>query len=254
MRTYISNDVLEQAGGKNMKRKHCCLFLIAAWIAVSAPQLLADVKSAETIDFSDAKMIIEFNSTDEDIGVQVFLDAEGWKRVSIQKPNGDTIFEVAASKSLKSQGLTELFFESEEPGLDEIPLSTFLARFPEGEYKFFGRTIEGDRLIGSAILTHNIPDGPEIISPEKGDVLDPKKVTIRWEPVTTPPGIVIAGYQVIVEGDRPLRQFTIDLPADATSVKVPSNFLESGKKYKFEVLAKEVGGNQTISETTFRTE
>lgn len=238
-------------------RRNCCLFLIAAGLVIvlfSAPQLLAEVKAADRIEFSDAKIIIEFNSTDEDIGIQVFLDAEGWKRVSIQNPNGNTIFEVDGSRNLKRQGLTELFFESEEPGLDEVPLSQFLARFPAGEYKFFGSTIEGDRLIGSAILTHNIPDGPEIVSPEKGDVLDPKKVTIRWEPVTTPAGITIAGYQVIVEGDRPLRTFQIDLPADTTSVKVPSNFLESGQKYKFEILAKEAGGNQTISEATFRTE
>ncbi|MCI0606710.1 fibronectin type III domain-containing protein [bacterium] len=226
-----------------------CLLVVGMLIALTALELFA-----EEIPFSDVRIIIEFNSTDEDIGIQVFLDAEGWKKVSIQNPGGNTVFEVVGSKNIRRQGLTELFFESEEPGLDEVPLSQFLARFPEGEYKFFGSTNEGDELVGTATLTHNIPDGPEIVSPEKGDVLDPKKVTIRWEPVTTPAGIVIAGYQVIVEGDRPLRHFQIDLPADATSVKVPSNFLESGQKYKFEVLAKEIGGNQTISERKFRTE
>jgi hypothetical protein len=37
-------------------------------------------------------------------------------------------------------------------------------------------------------------------------------------------------------------------------VKIPPEFLQSGKQYKFEVLAKEVGGNQTITEWSFRTQ
>ena len=226
------------------------IFLLVVMVIIAPAYLKL---CAEDIPFGDAKIIIEFNSTDEDIGVQIFLDAEGWKRVSIVAPNGVTIFEAQGLSKLKKQGLTELFFESEEPSLDEVPLAEFLARFPEGEYQFVGTTTEGDRLVGTATFTHNIPDGPSIVLPEKRAVLDPNKVVIQWDPVTTPAGIVIAGYQVIVEGDNPLRTFSIDLQATATRVKVPNGFLESGKRYKFEILAKEIGGNQTITERTFKT-
>ena len=227
------------------------LFLIT-FLTVAC--LSAEENTGAQIPFSQNRMIIEFNSTDEDIGVQIFLDAEGWKNVRIVGPDGQEIFEVFARGKLRKQGMTELFFESEEPSLDELPLSEFLARFPEGEYKFFGSTTEGERLIGSAIFTHNIPEGPAILAPQEDSEVDPKNVVVRWEPVTTPAGIVIAGYQVIVEGDNPLRSFTVDLPANATKVKVPSAFLRAGTDYKVEVLAKEAGGNQTISELEFSTE
>ncbi|HJZ10603.1 MAG TPA: hypothetical protein VJ521_00535, partial [Acidobacteriota bacterium] len=158
------------------------IFLLVVMVIIAPAYLKL---CAEDIPFGDAKIIIEFNSTDEDIGVQIFLDAEGWKRVSIVAPNGVTIFEAQGLSKLKKQGLTELFFESEEPSLDEVPLAEFLARFPEGEYQFVGTTTEGDRLVGTATFTHNIPDGPSIVLPEKRAVLDPNKVVIQWDPVTT---------------------------------------------------------------------
>jgi hypothetical protein len=65
--------------------------------------------------------------------------------------------------------------------------------------------------------------------------------------------VKIVGYQVIVEradNDRlgtAIRIFDVKLP-NVTEVTVPPEFLESGKEYKFEVLAIEAGGNQSITE------
>jgi Fibronectin type III domain len=92
------------------------------------------------------------------------------------------------------------------------------------------------------------------VSPARNAKIPLNKAIIQWDPVTTPVGIQIAGYQVIIEKGNPIRTFQIDLPPTATSLKVPPEFLQSGKQYKFEVLAKEVGGNQTITEWSFRTE
>jgi hypothetical protein len=47
--------------------------------------------------------------------------------------------------------------------------------------------------------------------------------------------------------------FSVDLPSTDTSVTVPSEFLEPGTDYKFEVLAVADNNNQTIHEGTFST-
>ena len=76
---------------------------------------------------------------------------------------------------------------------------------------------------------------------------------IRWDPVTTPAGVTIVGYHVVVEREDPSRAFRVDMPATATSVTVPAEFMEAGTEYKVEVLSIEESGNQTITEVEFET-
>ena len=163
---------------------------------------------------------------------------------------------------MRRQGLTELFFESSEPSLRDVPLTEFLARFPQGTYGFEGVTVDGIELEGTAALSHVIPAGPEIVSPvsENGEppFEDPDRLVIEWKRVTQTidgsQSLEIVGYQVIVEQLDPLRIFSIDLPASATSVRVPPGFLvQPDTLHKFEVLAIERGGNQTITEGEFLT-
>ena len=234
---------------KFMLRTFPRLLLLFALIllTVGSTQLFA-----QTIPFSDAKIRIEFNSTDQDIGIQVFLDADAWGKIKILAPDGK-LFAVRGKGNLGGLGLTELFFESEEPELSELPLAAFLALFPAGEYKFSGKTVDGEKLESVAVLTHNIPDGPVITSPTPNQVVDPSNTVIEWQSVTTPAGIEIVGYQVILEQDDPLRTFSIDLPATANSLRIPSKFFADGALYKVEVLAIELSGNQTISEVPFST-
>ena len=83
-------------------------------------------------------------------------------------------------------------------------------------------------------------------------------VTVMWESVTTQfedcgelldGEIEIVGYQVIVEQEDPLlRVFSADVTFDVTSIVIPASFMLPGADYKFEVLAIEESGNQTLSE------
>jgi hypothetical protein len=229
-------------------------YLLTIFLILLAYQPLKATDAKPHAEFEDTRMRIEFNSTDQDVGVQVNLDADAWKRIKIISPTGQTIFSVEGQGRLRNLGMSELFFESEEPTLDELSFSELFARFPEGNYQFIGTTVDGEEFTGTAVFTHNVPDGPHIISPKKSDVLDPDHVVIHWDPVTTPAGIQIFRYQVIIEtGNKPPRTFQVDLPSNVTTVKVPIGFLLSGKKYKFEVLAIEKGGNQTISVGGFNT-
>lgn len=215
----------------------------------------APESQAAQIPLGAARIIIEFNSTAQDVGVQVFLDGEPWKSMEIVAPDDRKIYSVKGKGSVRKLGSTELFFESEEPSLIDLPLDEFLTLFPEGTYQFSGKSAEGrDELVGSATFTHNIPDGPVIVSPQAGGVVDLNDAVIDWNPVTTPAGIQIVQYQVIVEGGTPQRAFSVFVLASTSSVKVPPEFLEPNTAYLFEVLAIEVGGNQTISEGSFSTE
>ncbi|HJZ11558.1 MAG TPA: hypothetical protein VJ521_05385 [Acidobacteriota bacterium] len=204
--------------------------------------------------FAEARIIFEVNATDGDAGIQVFLDAEPWKLVTITGPTGQ-IFEVEAKGTLQGFGLTELFSESNEPPFETVPLQDVLDLFPAGKYEFKGTTVKGTDLKTSVTLSHTLPCGPVILSPA---ILPAGAATIEWAAVTNEldhatgecgvlTDLEIAGYQVIV-GD-----FQVTLPAEATSVTVPPQFLEPNTLYLFEVLAIEANGNQTITESSFTT-
>lgn len=197
-------------------------------------------------------MIIEVNSTDRDAGIQVFLDGEPWKSMRITRPGGARILKVKAKGRLKGFGLTELFSESNEPEFGELPLRKFKKRFPEGKYTFVGRTVEGQALRGKAKLSHDIPKGPDITFPTAGSEVPADNLVASWEPAPESRRIDVVGYRAIVEREHPLRVFSVDLPASTTSVTIPPEFLQSGKKHKLELQAIEKSGNQTISELEFR--
>jgi len=217
------------------------------------------------VPISVASIIIETNATDGDSGIQIFVDGEGWDLLDIMSPDGTTLVDILAESSVGVQGINELFFESAEPSFDELPLDQFLARFPEGEYKIIGVTTEGDELVGTATLTHILPCGAEIKTPEEDEEVDPDDTVIAWDEVTEefdPDGecndsaeLEIVSYQVIVirEDEEPELEFTVTLPPDVTSITVPSEFLLPGTEYKFEILAKEASGNQTLVESSFTT-
>jgi hypothetical protein len=219
-------------------------------------------RASATMPFADVKILIEHNATAEDTGFQVFLDGEPWNRLEIEGPGGD-VLEVKARGNLKKLGLTEFFFETNEPENAEVPIEELLAQFPEGEYLFEGRSIDGIKLTGTATLTHTIPKGPVILSPTEGEVVDPNDTVIQWEKVEesiTGGPVEIVSYEVIITKpvDPPPPGFSkpeldVHVSAETTSLNVPPQFFEPATEYEFEVLALEVGGNQTISAGTFST-
>lgn len=221
-------------------------------IAMAVPTFsVAGPRSKKTHSpFEAAKIIIEFNATDQDAGIQLFLDAEAWKSVTILDPNGRKIFDVNPKGALKTLGGSELFVESDEPALADVPLEDLFAQFPEGTYKFIGKSPDGANLESTATLSHKIPDGPSIVSP---GTLDPAHAVIAWNPVTTPAGIDIVGYEVVIEHDD-FHVFDVKVPGTTTSVTVPPEFLQPDTEYVFEVLAIDKGGNQTITSTSFVTQ
>lgn len=234
------------------------------WAAVSAAMIVLIMAAAtaawgKEVAIKDARLKIELNATDEDAGVQVFLDADPWKSMAIFDPDGRLVFRSVTRGRFGKQGGTELFLESAEPNFSELTLEKFLERFPEGTYEFEGVGLKGEELEGEAIFTHNIPDGPVLVSPAEDAEVDPDNLVVEWGSVGAANGSPIIGYQVIVvkpdTGIRALPKITLDvmMPPTATSMAVPPGFLLPASEYEWEVLAIEQGGNQTLSVGHFRT-
>ena len=157
------------------------------------------------------------------------------------------------------QGATELFMESGEPSLDVVPLDVFLGRFPAGDYGILGRGVKGEKFVGVARFTHNIPAGPVLVSPVENATVDSTRLVVSWQPVGPANGSPIVGYQVLIvksaTGLPGLPKITLDvtMPPGATSLDVPPGFLLPGSSYTWEILAIESGGNQTLSVGHFQT-
>ena len=240
-------------------------FLVPA-VLLSAAAVYAGSGSMAAPPLKDAKLNIEHNATDKDTGFQGFIDSEGWRRLDVRGPAGQVLaFE--ARGSLAKLGLTELFFETVEPANADVPVEAMLAKLPEGNYTIAGPSQENGksagRTAGIALLTHDIPAGPKLVSPAEGAKVPVRGVVARWRPVSktiTGEPVKIIAYQLIIEKDvAPHRHMigkfglSMYVPPSVTSIAVPNGFLEPGTKYTWEVLAIERSGNQTLSSGEFRT-
>jgi len=235
-----------------MPRRRLILGLL---LLIAVPAACSGTAGAgpKPVEFSDARLKVEINATDGDAGLQIFLDGEAWNQVELVDPEGNAMLDVDVTGRVEDFGLTELFSESSEPPFETFPLEQFKVLFPEGTYTFRGTSIGGVPMFGTAALSHDFPDGPEIVAPAADSRVPADRVVVEWAPVTTPVGIDIASYQVLVVQEEPvLRVFSADLPATATRLSVPAEFVLPRTEYKVEVLAIEAGGNQTLTELTFR--
>jgi hypothetical protein len=218
------------------------------------------------VPLKDAKLNIEHNATDKDTGFQGFIDSEGWRRLDVSGPNG-RVLRFEGRGKLAKLGVTELFFETVEPANADVPIRRMLAKLPEGKYKISGPSMENGksagRTAGTAWLTHDIPAGPRLVSPAEDATVPVQGVVARWEPVSktiTGKPVTIIAYQLIVEKDVEPHPHMIGklglsmyLPRTVTSIAVPDGFLQARTAYKWEVLAIERSGNQTLSSGSFRT-
>jgi hypothetical protein len=197
--------------------------------------------------FEDARLEIEFNATDRDAGVQVFADAEEWRRFRIFGPDGHTILDLGTRGVLRDLGLSELFSESSEPPFTELPFTEFKKLFPAGNYRFEGVTIDGRRLRSTVPFSHRLTRAPQFVSPLDGGTLPADHAVIRWKPVG---GAV--DYEVIVtNSEDESKVLDMTVPASDTRITVPPEFLDRGVEYLIEVHASAANGNRVFTEVGF---
>ena len=144
------------------------------------------VEEEETEGLKAAKILIEHNSTDEDTGFQGFADGDAYNRLTITDPDNVDIVIITSAGGLFDFGLAELFFETSEPENADVPIVDVLSRLPEGTYTFTADIVGGDESTLTATLSHDVPEGPVLTSPEnEAEDVDPNNVIVSWEPVTT---------------------------------------------------------------------
>jgi hypothetical protein len=248
----------ESGKEKDMKYAIRILSVVAAAGLVTGLTLSSGVEASPKkkleVELDEANVFIEWNSTDTDFGIQFFWDCDGFTRMSVTNADGKKAIDVKTKKNVKDQGLTEGFFESVEPPASELSMEDFLDRFPEGEWEFKGKGIDGDLLVREADFTHTLPGPPQNLSPAEDDVVSHEGFFASFDPVTEDSegnAIDIELYVVVVEkeDDDPILQtYEVILRPSQTSVWVPEAFLEPDTEYKLEVIAQEESGNRTITE------
>jgi hypothetical protein len=237
--------------------------LAALALLAATPAALAQANDDEDeleIPFDEAELFFELNDTDGDLGIHAVIDGEDWRSLFIEGPNEKLMLAVRARGMLRKQGLTELLFESAEPGFDDLAPEEFFERFPEGTYEIEALTLEGEELESEIEISHVMPAPPEITNPPTASCDDPvvvvPPVTLEWEEVVgSHPDIGTPGQPVEVERyevalEREDLELFVELTDDITSFEVPPLFLTPGET-KFEVLVKAENGNRTAVEYCF---
>ena len=191
--------------------------------------------------FEDAEVFFEFNTTDDDLGLQLFIDNPGWKRLSLRDVDGDNNLDIKASGPLGALGLTELRFESSEPSPEGV-----LASFPPGDYSVRGKTVDGQKLLSIVEVSHDFLD-PAIITPEDGDIVDPGNVVVTWEADGA------ESVEIIIEDDEEENIISILVSESEGELTMPPEYFEEGTEYKLEVISTAENGNKTIIENEFMT-
>jgi hypothetical protein len=229
------------------------------------------------LPFDEAQLYLELNHTDGDLGIHGLIDGDAWKSLEIEGPNERLLMNVWIRNNLRRQGLTEFFFESDEPSFDELSPAAFLKRFPEGIYEVEGITLEGEELEAELRLSHVLAGPPGGIkvngknSAVNCDAALPvvsEPVTLDWNAVTRSHptigrpnvNVTVLSYEVVGEIEREGQNpevlvFSALLPRNATIFEFPEHFtgLADGEM-KFEIVTKLTNGNQTAVESCFEIE
>lgn len=206
------------------------------------PALLACAGSATAEEFEDAAIRLERNVTDDDAEAVLFVKTEesGLASLLVVAPDGRRIANLT-SRNRRNLGAREVLLESPEPAPAPV-----LAAYPEGTYRFIGRTFDGDEIRAEAELSHDFPPAASLTFPADGGSAPAAGLAIEWEPV---PGV--AGYFLEVEEEESETALEVELPASATSFTPSADWLVPGLVYVIGIGTIGENGNRTFIETTF---
>jgi hypothetical protein len=240
---------------------------VTAALLVGAAALVPDARAQRPQRFSEAELFFELNDTDGDLGIHASIDGEPWTDLEIEGPGDRKLLDIFSRGQLRTQALTQLFFESAEPSFDDLNPADFFRRFPEGRYEIEGRAQGGGTIESTAVLSHVLAAPPENIlvsgapAAESCDT-EPlptvsAPVMIDWDPVTgshpeigKQGPIKVSRYQLFVEGEGV--NLGLDLSPTVTEFEIPMGLTNLGKEFKFEIIVRTTTGNNTAVESCFR--
>jgi hypothetical protein len=198
-------------------------------------------------EFDTASIHVEKNATDDDteIVIEAVGGDDGLCQFRVYAPDGRPIgFFHTVDRS--TGGQREFLIESPEPPGDAI-----LALYPEGTYRFRGRTCDGERFESTTELSHDLPAPAVIISPEADSEVDASNgIVIAWSAV---PGVAEYLLELENESADPEQSLSLNLPPDATQFEVPASWVARGADYQVGVATVAPNGNVVFTEIEFAT-
>jgi hypothetical protein len=217
------------------------IFLTLA-LALALSALLACVGPLQAGEFETAWIRLERNVVDDDAEAVMLVKTEegGLTNLLIIAPDGRRIARFE-SRNPRNLGARELLLESPEPRLGPV-----LRAYPEGTYRFVGKTFGGEELTGEAELSHLFADPPTVTFPADGATVPADGLVLQWEPVAG-----AAGYFLELEQEDLEIALVVDLPASAISFSPPDGWLIPGSEYVLGLGSIGETGNRTFIETTF---
>jgi len=242
------------------------LRLLAIPLALGSLAAALSARQGPTPQFAVAELFFELNDTDGDLGIHSAIDGGTWTSLDVEGPRDRVLLGIVSKGSLRSQGLTQLAFESAEPNFEELDPAAFFQRFPEGLYEISAVAQGGGTFVSKVKLSHvmaapaeatvsGLPTAEDCDAADLPEVVGP--VVIDWEPVTeSHPDIGNAGqvkisrYQFFVE--QGAIKLSLDLPPTVTEFEIPTSITDLGGVFKFEIIARTSTGNNTAVENCFR--
>ena len=188
--------------------------LIATLPCVAVPVAEA-ARPDPTGPFDIAEIHVEKNATDDDteIVIEAVGGDDGLCQFRVYAPDGRPIVHFN-SVDRSTGGQREFVIESPEPPGDAI-----LAGYPEGLYRFRGRTCEGERFDSADPLSHDLPAAVVITSPAADSEVDASNgIVIEWSPV---PGVAEFILELENESADPEQSLSLNLPAETTHLEDP---------------------------------
>lgn len=215
--------------------------------------------------FAQAELFVELNNTDSDLGLHAAIDGGTWTLLEVDDPRDRPLLGIVSTGRLRSQGLTQLAFESQEPTFDQLDPETFFRRFPEGVYEIEAAAQGGGTFRSEVRLSHVLAAPAEATvngqpavpcdAPVLPAVASP--VLVDWDPVTESHPevgksgpVTISRYQFFV--DQGPTKLSIDLPPTVTEFEIPTTVTAPGGIWKFEIIARTSTNNNTAIESCFQ--
>ena len=241
------------------------LAILTVPLALGSLGVSISARAQPSQPFAVAGLFVELNDTDEDLGLHAEIDGGTWTSLDIDNPRGLPLLGIASKGNLRSQGLTQLAFESAEPNFEDLDPDDFFQRFPEGVYDIKAIAQGGGTFKSQVLLSHVLAAPPEatvsgLPAAEDCDATLPEvvaPVVIDWDEVTeSHPDVGKAGpvtisrYQFFLE--QGAMKLSLDLPPTVTAFEIPANLTAAGGVFKFEIIARTSTGNNTAIESCFR--
>jgi hypothetical protein len=221
--------------------------MFKATITVSALALAAvslQGYQRPTLPFKEEAMTIEYTATSDEAVIVIAAETEEVVRsFRIKGPQGTAILDMR-SESGKPVAVSGFVLE-----MAETTKQTVFADYSAGRYDIQGRTLAGQKVVGSATLSHLLLRPPALNYPKEGDQGVPiDDLVVSWAPVQH-----AVCYRVGIEQGE-TDGIVVVVPPTKASFKVPEGLLLPDTETQVEVGAVGANGNCTLVEAVFRTQ